>query len=451
MKVIANLDAEKAVLGIILEQPEVIESVHGILPSHDMFYDPSNSTIYKAVLSLWKANKPIDTITVKNELTATNQLLNVKNGIVYIIDLLNNSSTINYIHHSLLVKEQYIRRSMIKHCNDMVSKCYDQTEDILKLQDSHINQVEKLTEIKQAQKSKDIDDIKRDFIDEVKNAGNKKAATSIFTGINTYDKIIMGFRKGTLNIVGGRPGMGKTSLIKSILRQTSIENTKTTMFFSLEMTATQVVKALVAELTQINSKKFTTGEINYIEEQAMMSALSRIKNNIIIDDTPAITIRMIKRRIAKAIRLYGNVDMILIDYLQLMGDDDSKGNREQEVSYNSKKLKEIAKENDVPVILLSQLSREVEKRNPPRPKLSDLRESGSIEQDADSVTFIYRPEYYGYTEDANGDSLIGKAELIIAKNREGDLGTANVRFIKEFTQLTDWTQQTEQNQQNFKF
>ena len=203
------------------------------------------------------------------------------------------------------------------------------------------------------------------------------------------------------------------------------------------MTAIQLMKALVSEISTINSTKFTKGNINVVEEQEMMSALARIRNNIIIDDTAKISIKGMKRKIAKYKRIYGNIDMVMIDYIQIMGDDINKGNREQDVSYNSGELKAIAKEENIPVIALSQLSRKVEERKPPRPMLSDLRESGAIEQDADVIVFIYRPEYYGFTQDSEGDNLIGIAELITAKNREGNLGTSKVRFIKEYTQFTD--------------
>ena len=251
-----------------------------------------------------------------------------------------------------------------------------------------------------------------------------------------------GWQNSDLIILAARPGMGKTAFVLSVARNAAVTANKNIALFSLEMSSLQLVKRLISSEAELSSEKIRSGKLAEHEWQQLHTKISTIEDaGIFIDDTPALTVLDLKAK-ARRLKRQRNIDMIIIDYLQLMRADEGNkklaGNREQEISYISRSLKSLAKELDIPVIALAQLSRAVEQRQDKRPMLSDLRESGSIEQDADLVTFIYRPEYYGITQDEEGNDNEGLTEIIIRKHRNGSPGTVNLKFVKHYGKFTDW-------------
>jgi replicative DNA helicase len=251
-----------------------------------------------------------------------------------------------------------------------------------------------------------------------------------------------GWQNSDLIILAARPGMGKTAFVLSMARNAAVLGNKNVALFSLEMSSLQLVKRLISSEAELSSEKIRSGKLAEHEWQQLHTKISTIEDaGIFIDDTPALTVLDLKAK-ARRLKRQRNIDMIIIDYLQLMRADEGNkkmaGNREQEISYISRSLKSLAKELDIPIIALAQLSRAVEQRQDKRPMLSDLRESGSIEQDADLVTFIYRPEYYGITQDEEGNDNEGLTELIIRKHRNGSPGTVNLKFVKHYGKFTDW-------------
>jgi replicative DNA helicase len=279
---------------------------------------------------------------------------------------------------------------------------------------------------------KDIEESKSD----------KDGLSGIATGFTELDRMTSGWQNSDLIILAARPGMGKTAFVLSVARNAAVIGNKNIALFSLEMSSLQLVKRLISSEAELSSEKIRSGKLAEHEWQQLHTKISTIEDaGIFIDDTPALTVLDLKAK-ARRLKRQRNIDMVIIDYLQLMRADEGNkkmaGNREQEISYISRSLKSLAKELDIPVIALAQLSRAVEQRQDKRPMLSDLRESGSIEQDADLVTFIYRPEYYGITQDEEGNDNEGLTELIIRKHRNGSPGTVNLKFVKHYGKFTDW-------------
>ena len=277
-------------------------------------------------------------------------------------------------------------------------------------------------------------------IEESKSDNN--GLSGIATGFTELDRMTSGWQNSDLVILAARPGMGKTAFVLSVARNAAVIGNKNIALFSLEMSSLQLVKRLISSEAELSSEKIRSGKLAEHEWQQLHTKISTIEDaGIFIDDTPALTVLDLKAK-ARRLKRQRNIDMIIIDYLQLMRADEGNkklaGNREQEISYISRSLKSLAKELDIPVIALAQLSRAVEQRQDKRPMLSDLRESGSIEQDADLVTFIYRPEYYGITQDEEGNDNEGLTEIIIRKHRNGSPGTVNLKFVKHYGKFTDW-------------
>ena len=307
-----------------------------------------------------------------------------------------------------------LQKKLFEIKNESMTKSYDTVTDLI------------------AKAIKDIEESKTDGED---------GLTGIPTGFTELDRMTSGWQKSDLIILAARPGMGKTAFVLSMARNAAVLANKNIAIFSLEMSSMQLVKRLIASEADLSSEKIRSGKLEEHEWQQLHTKISTIEDaDIFIDDTPALTVLDLKAKARRMQRKRG-LDMIIIDYLQLMRAEEgnkSAGNREQEISYISRSLKGLAKELDIPVIALAQLSRAVEQRQDKRPMLSDLRESGSIEQDADLVTFIFRPEYYGITEDDDGNDNEGLTEIIIRKHRNGSPGTVNLKFIKHFGKFSDW-------------
>jgi replicative DNA helicase len=434
-------DLEEAVLGALMLEKHAPEKVASYLKS-EAFYVDAHQLIYGAIISLFTLGHPVDILTVTEQLRKDGTLESA-GGAYYITSLTNKiSSAANIEYHAHIVIQKSIQRQLITVAGEIGEKAFEETSDAFELLDQSEKQ---LFEIKNSTMTKNYDEVSDLIAKAIKDIEESTAdgegLTGIPTGFTELDRMTSGWQKSDLIILAARPGMGKTAFVLSMARNAAVLANKSVAIFSLEMSSMQLVKRLIASEAELSSEKIRSGKLEEHEWQQLHTKISTIEDaKLFIDDTPALSVLELK---AKARRLKSNrqLDMIIIDYLQLMRADEgtnNTGNREQEISYISRSLKGLAKELDIPIIALAQLSRAVEQRQDKRPVLSDLRESGSIEQDADLVTFIFRPEYYGITQDEEGNDNTGLTEIIIRKHRNGSPGTVNLKFVKHFGKFTDW-------------
>ena len=437
------LEFEMAVLGAILINADAIGQVVDFL-SPRMFYKETHFYIYKSIVDLFNKSEPIDLLTVTEHLRKE-KLLERIGGPSYLASLTNRvASSANIEYHARIVMEKFVLRELISNCNIIINDAYDDSKDVLQLLDKAETNLFGIIQENFKRDSKELGIVMKKALDELmamKNAENQ--FHGVPCGIRAIDEKTGGWQKSDLIIIAARPGMGKTSFVLSIARNAAIEYQKPVALFSLEMSSTQLVHRLFSIETGIPSEKIAKGRLSDDEWQILTNKLGPLnKANLIIDDTPALSVFDLRAK-CRRLKAQQKIELIIVDYLQLMQasveTDKGKGNREQEISYISRSLKALAKDLDVPVIALSQLSREVEKRSASkRPQLSDLRESGSIEQDADMVMFIYRPEYYGLAtfEDEDTPSQ-GLADLMIQKNRHGATENIRIQFLSQYTRFTD--------------
>lgn len=434
-------DLEEAVLGALMLEKHAPEKVASYLKA-EAFYVDAHQLIYGAVISLFTLGHPVDILTVTEQLRKDGTLESA-GGAYYITSLTNKiSSAANIEYHAHIVIQKSIQRQLISVAGEIGEKAFEETSDAFELLDQSEKQ---LFEIKNSTMTKNYDEVSDLIAKAIKDIEESTAdgegLTGIPTGFTELDRMTSGWQKSDLIILAARPGMGKTAFVLSMARNAAVLANKSVAIFSLEMSSMQLVKRLIASEAELSSEKIRSGKLEEHEWQQLHTKISTIEDaKLFIDDTPALSVLELK---AKARRLKSNrqLDMIIIDYLQLMRAEEGNknaGNREQEISYISRSLKGLAKELDIPIIALAQLSRAVEQRQDKRPVLSDLRESGSIEQDADLVTFIFRPEYYGITQDEEGNDNTGLTEIIIRKHRNGSPGTVNLKFVKHFGKFTDW-------------
>lgn len=435
------VEFEEAVLGALLMDSEIIVEIIGSL-KHQMFYVEANQHIYEAIEQLFQNEQPIDLLTVTNQLRK-NKLLDVVGGASYLAQLTNRvSSSANVEYHARIVMEKYVVRELISNCNTIIKDSYDESQDVLDLLDSAENKIFSIIESNFQRDSKPLHQVVDKAIRELTQLReNSEAIQGVPSGIRAIDIKTGGWQPSDLIILAARPGMGKTSFVLSIARNAAIENKRPVVFFSLEMSASQLVHRLFAIESGIPAEKIAKGKLSDEEWERLMDSIGKLStNNLIIDDTPALSIFDLRAK-CRRLKHNQNIQMIIIDYLQLMsgGNGQNKnGNREQEISQISRSLKALAKDLNVPVIALSQLSRAVENRaNSKKPQLSDLRESGSIEQDADMVLFIYRPDYYHLDTFEDDTPAAGLAEIDFAKNRHGSPGGVKVRWQAQFTKFSD--------------
>lgn len=433
-------ELEKAVLGAILIQSSAIYDITNIIQPHS-FYIPAHQTIYAAMRSLMQAEKPIDTITVSEELSSKNQLEEV-GGLPYLIELTELIGTAAHLeYHARIVQQKYIQRELIKASTEIQKLSYDETKDVDELISFAESEIFKISEgmvKKELVKIGDVMEAAKKSIE--KAAESKGSYRGVPSGFTDLDRLTSGWQPSDLIIVAARPSMGKTAFVLSMARNMAVEYQKPVVFFSLEMSSLQLVNRLIAAEIEISGEKIRNGDLTEDEWQCFESRLHRLGSApLYIDDTPAISVFELRAKCRRQARSKEGLGIIIIDYLQLMTSGvDSKGSREQEVSNISRSLKAIAKELNVPIIALSQLNRSVETRsNDKRPQLSDLRESGAIEQDADIVAFIHRPEYYGINQDENGMPTAGLAEIILAKHRNGAVCDIKLRFLKDQARFAD--------------
>lgn len=434
-------DLEEAVLGALMLEKHAPDKVANYLQP-EAFYVEAHQEIYKAIRHLFGAGNPIDILTVTEQLRK-NGTLEAAGGAYYITSLTNKvSSAANIEYHAHIVMQKSIQRQLITVAGEISEKAFQETSDAFELLDESEKQ---LFEIKNSSMTKNYDEVSELISKAIKDIEESKqegeGLTGIPTGFTDLDRMTSGWQNSDLIILAARPGMGKTAFVLSMARNAAVLSQKSVAIFSLEMSSMQLVKRLIASEAELSSEKIRSGKLEEHEWQQLHTKISTIEDaQLFIDDTPALTVLDLKAK-ARRLKRQRGLDLIIIDYLQLMRGDEgnnNKGNREQEISYISRSLKGLAKELDIPVIALAQLSRAVEQRQDKRPMLSDLRESGSIEQDADLVTFIYRPEYYGITADEEGNDNTGLTEIIIRKHRNGSPGTVNLKFIKHFGKFADW-------------
>lgn len=437
------IDLEEAVLGALMLEKDVITKVIEILRP-DSFYKDAHRVIYDCILELNKNAQPVDLLTVTNELRKRGSLEYV--GGPYFITTLTNkvASAANIEFHARIIAEKYLQRELIRISSEIQTDAFEESSDAFDILDSAER---KLFEVSQGNIKKDfraINSVVREAILEIEDLKNKDGGlTGIPSGFQRLDKITSGFQKSDLVIIAARPGMGKTALALALTRNASLisDKPRAVAFFSLEMSSKQLVMRMITSEAEIDNEKIKKGTLADHEWQQLNSRITKLSDApIFIDDTPALSVFELRAK-CRRLKQQHDISMIIIDYLQLMRGDDASvknGNREQEVSYISRSLKALAKELDVPVIALAQLSRASERRgNTFIPMLSDLRESGSIEQDADMVMFVHRPEYYQIAEWDDGTPTAGQAAIILAKHRNGALDRVIVRYISKFTKFMD--------------
>ncbi len=435
------LDLEEAVLGAMMIDKKGIDDVIDILHP-DAFYKEAHQRIYAAIIKLFETSQPVDLLTVSNQLRAQADL-DFVGGDFYLIGLTQKVSSSAHVEfHARVILQKYIQRRLITISNEIIKESYDETVDVFDLLDDAESKLFEVTQGNLKKSSEKAESLVSQALEKIQEISNKEGMSGVPSGFYKVDEITSGWQPSDLIIIAARPGMGKTAFVMSMAKNIAIKFNQGVAIFSLEMSSVQLITRMISSETNLTSEKLRKGNLLAHEWEQLNVKVKDLSNApIFIDDTPSLSIFDLR---AKARRLVSQHDIkiIIIDYLQLMtsGTNNKSGNREQEISTISRNLKALAKELEVPVIALSQLSRAVETRGgSKRPLLSDLRESGAIEQDADIVSFIYRPEYYKLTEwdDEGRTPCEGQAEFIIAKHRNGGLDSIRLKFIGHLAQFAD--------------
>lgn len=432
------VDLESAVLGALMLDKDALATVMDVLRP-ESFYVEAHQLIYRAVLRLFERSHPIDLLTVTEELKKSGDLDSIGGG-YYLVELTNRvGSSANIEYHARIVAQKHIQRELIKVSTNIIRDAYEDTTDVFTLLDDAEQGLFAVTQNNLSRQYESMGELTSKTLKMLEELKNKEdGLTGVPTGFNDLDSLTSGWQPSDLIILAARPGMGKTSFVLALARNAAMDFGKGVAIFSLEMANTQLVQRLISLEAEISGMKMRSGKLEEHEWVQLHSVIEKMSEvPIFIDDTPGINVFELRAK-CRRLKMQHDISMIIIDYLQLMtgGGGNKNTNREQEISSISRALKGLAKELNVPVIALSQLSRAVETRGgSKRPMLSDLRESGAIEQDADIVTFIYRPEYYQILEDETGQSLKGIAEIIVAKHRHGALDTIKLRFIDKFAKF----------------
>lgn len=444
------VDLEEAVLGALMLDKESFLNISEFLKA-EMFYKDNHQKIFTAIQTLFTNGSPIDILTVRDQLRNQGELEMI-GGAYFITELTNRvASSTNIEFHAKIVYQKYLQREMIRISTDTIQSAYDDTTDIFELHSNNQSEIFNLFSFTNGRNIDTIETLVNESIAEIVK-DREEGLTGVGSGFYSLDDLTNGWQKSNLIIVAARPAMGKTAFVMKCARNAAVEFNKAVAVFSIEMSKRELSYRMIADETEILLDRIQKRKLDDYEKLRLKTATEKLRRSPLhVDDTPALSIEMFR---AKCIRLKKKFDiqLIIVDYLQLMTISGKKnGNREQEISKISAALKSVAKELDVPVIALSQLSRAVETRPGmgKRPMLSDLRESGSIEQDADMVLMLYRPEYYDITEDNEGNSVIGLTELICAKYRHGATGTVKLRFVGKYTRFTDWEENRDKAEGNF--
>ena len=426
-------EAEQAVIGSMLTDKDAVASAIEVLKPDD-FYADYNKTIYEAIMNIYAKAEPIDIITVKNELTSLEKLEAV-GGLEYLASLPEKvPTTANVEKYVKIVEEKSLLRNLIKTANNLIELGYNQNEDVENIMDNAEKQIFDMMQRKSQKGYTSIKDILVDSFEELQELyNNKKHVTGVPSGFADLDDLTAGFHKSELVLIAARPAMGKTAFALNIATNAATKYNVPVVVFSLEMSQIQCANRILCSQAMVDSSKYAKGDIKDEDWEKLVIASGELSDSagIFIDDTAGITIAEIRAKCRK-LKLEKNIGLVVIDYLQLIQGSGRASSREQEIAEISRSLKLLAKEINVPVIALSQLSRAPEARTDHRPMLQDLRESGSIEQDADVVMFIYRDDYYNpQSEQTN------IAEIIIAKNRSGPVGTRELLWMPQYTKFAN--------------
>ncbi len=425
------LELEEVVLGALLLEQDAYSIVSETLKP-ECFYKQAHGHIYEAITSLFMKQQPVDMLTVMEELKLMGKIDEV-GGAFYISQLTTKVASAAHInYHAKIIWQKYLQREIIRISGELQTKSFDETTDVNDLLEEAENSFFSLSQGQMKRDAMQINPVIAEAMERIEEASKRTDGLSgIASGFSVLDRITSGWQKSDLIIIAARPAMGKTAFVLSMARNIAIEFKKSIAIFSLEMSNVQLVNRLIVSETELPSEKIKNGNLDTWEwKQLETKVQTLVDSPMYIDDTAGLSIFELRAK-CRRLKSKHDIGIIVIDYLQLMNASGmSPGSREQEVSLISRSLKGLAKELDVPIIALSQLNRGVESRtgDAKRPQLSDLRESGAIEQDADMVIFIHRPEYYKITEDLEGNSLSGIAEIIIAKHRNGATGDVRLRF-----------------------
>lgn len=428
-------DSERAILGAILLDNSLISQAVEQLKSED-FYSALHRRVFSAMISLFEASKAIDPILIGEELKKEGSIESI-GGISTITNLTYGlphfSNLTGYIE---VVKDKSVMRSLIRTCNQITSEALEEEDEAKVVLDRAEQMIFALAERRTAEGFSHIQPVAERVLAKVEEYSKREshALTGLATGFRELDEMTSGLQPSDLIIIAARPSMGKTALCLTIAQNAAIDEKAVVGFFSLEMSKEQLVMRMMSSEAKVDAARFRRGILSREEWERLARAIGTLSEaKMFIDDTPGISVLEMRAKARRLAAEQKRLDLIVVDYLQLMGGSRRNENRQQEVSQISRELKGLAKEMNVPVIALSQLSRAPEARNPPRPMMSDLRESGSIEQDADVVGFIYREDYYKPT-----DENAGMAELLISKQRNGPTGTVKLAFLKEFTRFENY-------------
>lgn len=427
-----NLEAEQAVIGAIFLDPDSFSTAAERLVPTD-FYRTNHQVIFEAMVQLFERGEPIDLVTVTT-LLADNNKLDVAGGVTYLTDLASSVPTAaNIDYYSKIVEEKSLLRRLIQTATNIVTQTYSREDEVEEVLDEAERSILEVASRKNVNAFKPIKDVLIDVYDNIEKLHHAKDdVTGIPTGYRDLDRMTSGFQKNDLIIIAARPSMGKTAFALNIAQNVAINTGENVAIFSLEMGAEQLVQRMLCAEGNIDSQRLRTGKLEQEDWSKLTMAMGSLSHaGIYIDDSPGIRVTDIRSKCRRLKQEHG-LGMIFIDYLQLIqGSERSRENRQQEVSEISRSLKALARELEVPLIALSQLSRGVESRQDKRPMMSDLRESGSIEQDADIVGFLYREDYY------EKESENQNIEIIIAKQRNGPTGTVELAFVKEYNKFVD--------------
>ncbi len=423
-------EAEQAVLGSMLVSKEAVsKTIQWLNPEN--FYKESHMKIFSAMLSLFDSGDPVDTVSVIDALKKKKQLEAV-GGSYYITGLVDSVPTTAHIErYSKIVLEKALLRRLITISHEIAKDAYDDSQDVADILDNVEQSIFKITQNRLKGGFQSIDNILQETFEQLDKLSSKKGSViGIPTGLIDLDDKTSGFQNGDLIIIAGRPGMGKTALALSLVRNAAVDHKVGVGMFSLEMANHQLAMRLLCSEARVDSHLVRTGSLPKTHWKNLSLSVGPLSEApIYFDDTPALTVLELRAK-ARRLKAEFNIGMIVVDYLQLMQGPRGMESRQQEISVISRSLKALAKELNIPVVALSQLSRAVEQRSDHKPQLSDLRESGAIEQDADVVIFLYRPHFYSSDEEDEG-----KAEIILAKQRNGPTGIVNVAFISRFTRF----------------
>lgn len=428
-----NVEAEQAVLGAILLDGEALVTVMERIKGDD-FYKASHQRIFEAMVEISEQNEPIDLVTITSKLQDKQQI-NDAGGVSYLTELANavpTAANVNY--YAQIVEEKSILRRLIRTATQIVSSGFASSEDVGELLNDAEQRILEISNRRSTSGFVPIKDVLMEVFERVEFLFNHKGGTTgISSGFKDLDKMTSGFQKNDLIIVAARPSVGKTAFALNIAQNVGVRSKELVAIFSLEMSASQLVQRIICAEANVDANRMRTGFLQVDDWEKMTMAISALSNaEIYIDDSPSLTVAEIRAR-CRRLKKESGLGLIIIDYLQLISGRGKSGeNRQQEVSEISRTLKAIARELEVPVIALSQLSRGVEQRQDKRPMMSDLRESGSIEQDADIVAFLYRDDYYD--KESEKKDII---EIIIAKQRNGPVGTVELAFLKNFNKFVN--------------